>query len=87
MHSLFGISKYTNSSTLTPRLASKNFDSMIAPTLTYNSEVWGAYTKADFSRWDTCPIEKVHSAFVRLSSEQTKGLATLPAEPRLGDTL
>ena len=60
MHSSFSISKYTNISTLTPQLTSKIFDSMIAPILTYNSKVWGAYTKADFSRWDTCPIEKVH---------------------------
>ena len=85
MHSFFGISKYTNISTLTPQLASKIFDSMIAPILTYNSEVLGAYTKADFSRWDTkCPIEKVHLRFCKTFLGTNKRASNLACRAELG---
>ena len=29
------------------------------PFLSYNSEVWGMYTKQDLKKWDSSPIEKI----------------------------
>ena len=65
MHSLFGIKKYYNINRLPPQLASKIFDTMISPILTYNCEVWGAYLKSDLSHWDKSPIEKAHLRFCK----------------------
>jgi len=48
LHVLFNLRKHTNLSKLPPFLANKIFDAIISPILTYNSEVWGAYTKSDF---------------------------------------
>ena len=31
---------------------------MISSILTYNSEVWGVYTKPDFKTWESTEIEK-----------------------------
>ena len=31
---------------------------MISPILTYNSEVWGVYTKPGFKTWESTQIEK-----------------------------
>ena len=64
MHALFGIRKY-NINKFPPQLASKLFDTMISPILTYNCEVWGAYLKSDFSHWDKSPIEKAHLRFCK----------------------
>ena len=50
LHALFSLRKHTNLSKLhelSTFLASKIFDAMISPILTYNSEVWGAYSKSD----------------------------------------
>jgi hypothetical protein len=44
----------------------KIFDSIISPILSYNSEVWGAYTKNDFNKLDKLPIEKAHLRFCKL---------------------
>ena len=84
MHSFFGISKYTDISTLPPQLASKIFDSMIVPILTYHSEVWGAYTKTDFNRWDTCPIEKVHLRFCKTFLRTNRRASNLACRAELG---
>ena len=44
---LFSPKNATNLGKLSPFLANKIFDVVISPILTYNSEVWGAYTKSD----------------------------------------
>ena len=31
---------------------------MISPILTYNSEIWGVFTKSKFKAWDNSQIEK-----------------------------
>ena len=36
---------------------------MISPIQTYNSEIWGVYTKAEFKAWDNSQIEKTHLQF------------------------
>ena len=38
---------------------------MIFPILSYNSEIWGMYTKQDFKTWDRSPIEKIHLKFCK----------------------
>ena len=40
-------------------------DTMVFPILSYNSEVWGMYTKQDFKKWDSSPIEKIHVKFCK----------------------
>ena len=41
------------------------FDKMIAPILTYNSEVSGLFIKSDFKYWATSPIESGHLWFCK----------------------
>ena len=38
---------------------------MISPILTYNSEVWGVYTKPDFKTWESTQIGKTHLNFCK----------------------
>ena len=40
---------------LNPNTASQIFDTMIFPILSYNSKVWGMYTKQDLKKWDSSP--------------------------------
>ena len=56
LHALFSLRRHVDFSSLKPSLASKIFETMISPILTYNSEVWGAYTKSDFKSWENSPI-------------------------------
>ena len=43
----------------------KIFDAMISPILTYNSEVWDAYTKSDLKSWGSSQIEEIHLQFYK----------------------
>ena len=43
----------------------KLFDSCIAPILTYGSEIWAPYFNHDWLEWDTTPIERVHTQFIK----------------------
>ena len=52
LHALFSLRRHTHFSKLKPYLACKIFNTMICPILTYNSEVWGVYTKLEFKAWD-----------------------------------
>jgi len=50
--------------------------------LTYNSEVWGAYTKSDLKSWDNTQIEKSHLQFCKRYLEVSNkcvGSLTSPA--------
>ena len=41
---------------------------MIFPILSYNSEVWGMYTKHDSKKWDSSPTErKITSNYVNVT--------------------
>lgn len=84
LHSFFGLRKYIDINTLTPHLASKLFDTMIAPILTYNSEVWGAYVKSDFNRWDSSPIEKAHLRFCKSYLATNKKASNIACRAELG---
>ena len=61
----FLIRKRTILNKLNPNTASQIFDTMVFPILSYNSEVWGMYTKQDFKKWDSSPIEKIHLKFCK----------------------
>ena len=49
---------------------------MISPILTYNSEIWGVYTKPDFKSWDSSQSEKAHlqycKRYLEVSSNASK---------------
>ena len=65
-HALYKIRKKLDFHKLPPKLACKIFDSVISPILLYNSEVWGAYTGIDFTKWDKTKTEKAHLKFCKL---------------------
>ncbi|MCO0615720.1 hypothetical protein M8756_20930, partial [Lutimaribacter sp. EGI FJ00015] len=65
LHAFSSIRKRTILNKLNPNTASHIFDPMVFPILSYNSEVWGMYTKQDFKKWDSSPIEKIHLKFCK----------------------
>ena len=65
LHTFSSIRKQTILNKLNPNTASQIFDTMVFPILSYNSEVWGMYTKQDFKKWDSSPIEKIHLKFCK----------------------
>ena len=65
LHALSSIRKRTILNKLNPNTASQIFDTMVFPILSYSSEVWGMYTKQDFKKWDSSPIEKIHLKFCK----------------------
>ena len=54
-------------SSLKPSLASNIFDTMISPILTYNSEVWGVYTKSDLKSWKIHQLRKHTYSFANVT--------------------
>ena len=48
---------------------------MVFPILSYNSEVWGMYTKRNFKKWDISPIEKIHLKFCKGYLEVNNNIA------------
>jgi hypothetical protein len=44
----------------------KKFDGVISPILLYNSEVWGAYEKNDYNKWDNTETGKPHLKFCKV---------------------
>ena len=65
LYALFSTRRHTNLSKLRTSLACKIFDTTISSILTYNSEIWGMYTKPDFKTWDSSQIEKTHLQFCK----------------------
>ena len=57
---------------------------MISPTLTYNSEVWGVYTKPDFKTWETTQIEKTHLKFCKRYLEVSNKACNVAYRAELG---
>ena len=55
LHAFSSIRKHTLLHRLNPNTASQIFDTIIFPILSYNSEVWGMYTKQDFKKMGTIP--------------------------------
>ena len=65
LHALFSLRRHTNLSKLKAALVRKEYDTMISPILTCNSEIWGVYTKLDFETWDGSQIDKTHLQFCK----------------------
>ena len=68
-NALYKIRKHLNFSRLSVKLASKIFDSMVLPILSYCSKVWSPYSKFDFGSWEKTAIEKVNLRFCKLYLE------------------
>jgi hypothetical protein len=62
----------------------KIFDSIISPILLYNSEVWGAYLKNDFNKWDKLPTEKIHLRFCKIYLGVGKKATNIASRGELG---
>ena len=58
LHALYKIRKKLDFHKLSPKTSTKIFDGVISPILLYNSEVWGAYEKNDYNKWDNTGMEK-----------------------------
>ena len=58
LHAFSSTRKHTLLNRLNPNTASQIFYTMIFPILSYNSEIWGMYTKQNFKAWDSSPILK-----------------------------
>ena len=43
----------------------KLFDSCISPILLYGSEIWAPYMNQNWQKWDTTPIERTHTKFLK----------------------
>ena len=66
---------------LKPSLACKIFDTMI---VTYNSEIWGVYTKPQFKAWDSSQIEKTHLQFCKRYLEVSNKASNITCKAELG---
>ena len=84
LHALFSLRKHTNIRKLSPSLANKIFDTMISPILTYNSEIWGVYTKPDFKTWESTQIEKTHLKFCKRYLEVSNKACNVACRAELG---
>ena len=76
--------RHTDFCKLKPSLACKTFDTMISPILTYNSEIWGVYTKPEFKAWDSSQIEKTHLQFCKRNLEVSNKASNVACRAELG---
>ena len=84
LRALYKIRKQLDFHKLSPKVATKIFDSIISPILLYNSEVWGAYEKNDFNKWDNTEIEKTHLKFCKLYLGVNKNASNIACRGELG---
>ena len=84
LHAFSSIRKDTLLDRLHPNTASQIFDTMIFPILSYNSEVWGMYTKQNLKKWDSSPIEKIHLQFSKRYQEVNNKASNLACRAKLG---
>ena len=84
LHALFRLRRHVDFSSLKPSLSSKIFHTMISPILTYNSEVWGVYTKSDFKSWENSPTEKTHLQFCKRYLEVSNKASNIACRAELG---
>ena len=84
LHAFFSIRKQTLLNRLNPNTASQIFDTMIFPILSYNSEIWGMYTKQNFKAWDSSPIEKIHLKFCKHYLEVNNKASNVACRAELG---
>ena len=84
MHAFTSIRKHSTLNRLRPNTASQIFDTMIFPILSYNSEIWGMYTKQDFKAWDRSPIKKIHLKFCKRYLEVNNKASNIACRAELG---
>ena len=84
LHALFSLRRHTNLSKLKAALTCKIFDTMISPSLTYNSEIWGVYAKPDFKTWDGSQIKKALLQFCKRYLEVNNKASNIACRAELG---
>ena len=84
VHAFSSIRKHSTLNRLRPNTASQIFDTMIFPILSYNSEIWGMYTKQDFKTWDRSAIEKIHLKFCKRYLEVNNKASNIACRAELG---
>ena len=84
LHALFSLRRQTDFCKLKPSLVCKIFDTMISAILTYNSEIWGVYTKPEFKAWDSSQIEKTHLQFCKRYLEISNKASNIACRAELG---
>ena len=84
LHAFSSTRQHTLLHRLNPNTASQIFDTMIFPILSYNSEVWGMYTKQDFKKWDNSAIENIHLKFCKRYLEVNSKASNLACRAELG---
>jgi hypothetical protein len=57
--------KYLEFYKLPVTTCNKLFDSLFRPILLYNSEIWSAYEKLNFDKWETDGVERLHTQFYK----------------------
>ena len=83
LHTFSIIRKRTILNKLNPNIASQIFDTMVFPISSYNSEVWGMYTKQDFKKWDISPTEKIHLKFCKRYLEVNNKVSNIACRAEL----
>ena len=84
IHVLYKIRKQIDLHQLPPKLACKIFNSVISLIFLYNSEVWGAYTIRDFTKWDKTWTEKAHLKFCKLYLGVNRKASNVASRGELG---
>ena len=83
-NALYKIRKHLDFHVLSPKASWKIFDHIISPILLYGSEVWGAYDKNDFSKWDKTPTEKAHLKFCKIYLGVNRKASNMASRAELG---
>ena len=83
LHAFYSIRKQTLLNRLNPNTASQIFDTMIL-ILSYNSEIWGMYTKQKFKAWNSSPMEKIHLKFCKHYLEVNNKASNVACRAELG---
>ena len=84
LHALYKVRKNLDFHKLSPKTATKIFDSIISPILLYNSEIWGAYEKNDLNKWDNSETEKFHLRFCKLYLGVNRRASNVACRSELG---
>ena len=84
IQAMFALRKYTEVDRLPVKTAHILFDILIAPILTYKSEVRGAYVKHGLGGIDKTPFEKVHLKFCKYYLGVSSKATNLASRAELG---
>ena len=62
----------------------KLFDACISPILLYGSEIWAPYLNHSWQKWDTTPIERTHTKFLKRMLGVNRSTTNVMARSELG---